>query len=271
MKKAIVLSLVLVMALSMSAFAADIKTTGKVWWSLEKAGDADPTYDNGYRLQFDGTLDENSGFQIRLEPGKIDTDTDTVADTAVGALVKRANYWVNFEGAGKLTVGQQYVNFTGLDVGYTASYLSKGFTGLAFAPALPEGAKGVAFYDPINEEFGGQASFAVAGATIYGGASKKSEEDDAAFAVGASYAVIPDQLTVYGEYDKKGEAEEGDEKYLGAKFSAGGFDVYGEYTLDAKDFTIDAYYTVKNVELNLTYTMPDTGDSTLYFGTTMYF
>jgi hypothetical protein len=261
MKKAIVLSLVLVLTLSLSAFAADIKTTGKVWWSLEKVGNLDPTYANGFRLQFDGKLDGNSGFQFRTEG----------AGSGTNLTQKRANYWVNFEDLGKLTVGHQYVNYSALDVNFTKSKLSKGFTGLAFAPVLPEGAKAVVFYDPVNKDVGAQGSFNVAGATVYAGGSKKDGATDAQLALGAKYAVVPETVTVYAEWDQWGPGDANDEKYVGALFTADGFKVYGEYALDAKGFAVDSYYTVNNVELNLCYTAPQTGDGTLFLGTTMYF
>jgi hypothetical protein len=277
-KLAIVLSLVMVLAFGASVMAAEIKTTGYAQLSYEKGSEVDnATWGNKYRVQFDAKVDDNSGVTVRFE-----------GTPAAAVALKRANYWVNFPGLGKVVAGHQYLNNSVVDqldsnIGFTTAMIS-------FAPALPEGFKAVGFFVPSNidsdhNKFGVQGSYDAGVASVYGSYAKsdfKDVNDDAVaeavedgdFAIGVNVPILKDVFSAYAEYNSNAQLAGTDpttETVVGGKFSTGGFDFIGEYATESETVMLEAYKTVKNVELNLVYSSYKDDTSKLQLFTTLYF
>lgn len=274
-KLAIVLSLVMVLAFGASVMAAEVKTSGKAvlsWSGVNDDGATLAEWDNLVRVQFDGKVSDNAGWQVRF-------DNDPVATTPVA--LKRANYWVNVPGLGKVTAGLQgAVNYTALDVFTSKLDIGDGsarFEGISIAPVLPEGFKAAGYVKITNaidaSVFGFNASYDAKVVNVYGGMSKAQGDADARMVIGASAPVVKDLLSVYGEYATIGDGDANDFKYVGAELTAGGFDIYGEYDVDGEVFGIDAYKTIGGIEFNVSYTMNqnDETQNELGVATTLYF
>lgn len=272
--KKIMLSVMLVLALSLSAAAATTWTTnGYVQFKTNDLLADTIAWENHYRLNFAGTVSENAGFLIRFEDGSI--DVDEAADAAdgtgvskvnVATVLKRANYWVKTP-VGKVVVGQQFEDLSGISYNYAGDFMATSFTGVGFYPTIAQGVTAFGFYNPSAKQFGAQAKGTVAGITAWGGVSKKDAEDDMKLSIGGSYA-IGEVATVYGQFDKQGDV---DEKYVGATGSAAGFDWTAEYALDSKTIGLDLTKVFGGVEFNAGYEKVDQADGTLYFGTKLYF
>ncbi|MDI6870481.1 MAG: porin [Bacillota bacterium] len=255
--KKVLIALTLVLALSSMALAAETKMSGKVWFNVDDLLAKTLTTSNGYRLQFDSTVSEKSGARIRFE-----NDTTTGAPVAL----KRAYWFTNTE-FGKLLVGKQVEDFSMLSNNYAAENLNHGFTGVALYPQLGENISAIGWYDIAGKKVGAQGKYTADFGVIYGGISKAEADTDAAMAIGASIPVVKDQLTVFGQYDMKGDTRE---QFVGAKANLG-VDLTAEYKIQAKEISLNATKKLGDVELSATYTKPDAGDGSLELASTVYF
>ncbi|MDI6870696.1 MAG: hypothetical protein QME79_04910 [Bacillota bacterium] len=259
MKKAIVLSLVLVMALSVSAMAATTnKLGGYVKYFMEKVGNADPVWKYDFRLNFTGTVDDVSGYQVRFNQ-----------DSSTAFAPNRYNFWTKLP-VGKLVLGKAAEDMTGLN-NYAFSgydYLVQGYTGIGFYPTVSDNVKVFGFYDPGTKTIGGQAKYSADALSVFGGGSKKESDTDAKFAVGASYVVIPEQLSVYGQYNAQGNTNE---QVVGGKYTVSGVDCVLEYLVQAKEIAFDVTKTFQGIDWNFNYTKPESGDATLTLAATLNF
>ncbi|MGE5554513.1 MAG: hypothetical protein ACM3XZ_11485 [Betaproteobacteria bacterium] len=253
--KKILVALTLVLALSSMAFAAQTQISGKVTFNIDNVLASPLTTSNEYRLQFDSTVSEKSGARVRF-------DGDAV--TPVG--LSRAYWFTNTE-IGKVVAGKQFEDFSMLSNNYAEENLAHGFTGVALYPNLGQQINAMGWYDIAGQKMGAQAKYTTDMATIYGGVSKAENETDAAMAIGAAVPVVKDRLTVYGQYDKKGDV---DEKFIGAKATVG-VDLAAEYKLDAKELSLNATKKLGDVEFSATYTRPEVGDGSLELASTLYF
>lgn len=276
MKKSLILSAILVLALSVSA-AAEVGVSGRVRFFSEDLLADTIEWKNDYRLNISGDVSENAGVYVRFEPGTIDVDegvdnpaTPDVVEyeskVAVGALVKRANYYVNTS-VGKVVVGLQSDDLTGIQYNAFGDLMAATFTGVGFYPTISDDVKAFGFYNPSAKEFGAQAKGSVAGVTVWGGVSKAEAEEDMALSVGGSYA-LGEAATIYGQFDKQGDA---DEKYVGANGNAAGIDWVAEYALESKTLGLDFTKAVGSVEFNAGYEKVDEEEGKLYFYTTVNF
>lgn len=254
MKKTLLLTLVFVMALSTVGFAAEIKTSGLVGFASDNVL-ANPlaTYQK-YRLQFDVTAD-NNGARVRIE------------DSGSGYALKRA-YWFTKTSVGKIVAGKQWDDFSAIGYSYGGDKLAASFDGIAFYPTLGEGMSAFGFYDFNKKKIGVEGKYAAPFATISGGYLKADADADATMAIGASVPVMPDQLSVYGQYGQTGSAKQ---EYLGAKFTVSETNLTAEYELDSKTMVFDVSKNIGGIDYEATYTKVDTAEGTLGVSATLNF
>lgn len=259
--KKIVLALALVMVLSSAAFAATTNSLGGyVSYWMEKTGDADAKFYQDFRLNFTGTVDEVSGYQVRF-------NKDTSADDT-NFLPNRWNFWTKLP-FGKVVVGKAADDMTALNAyGWSGSdYMTMGYTGVGFYPTISDEVKVFGFYDPSAKKAGAQAKFSADAFAVYGGVSKADADPDAAFAVGGAYNGV-ENLSVYAQYNVKGDAKE---PIVGGKYTVAGIDCVAEYLVESKEVTLDFTKTFQAIDLNVNYVKPDQKDGTLSVGATLNF
>jgi hypothetical protein len=245
----------LVLALSSLAVAAETKFSGKVTLSSDDILAKTLVTSNGYRLQLDSTVSERSGARIRFD-----------GDAMTPVRLSRAYWFTNTE-IGKVVAGKQFEDFSLLSNNYAAENLNHSFTGVALYPNLGSQINAMGWYDLGARKMGAQAKYAMDMATIYGGVSKAENENDAAMAIGASVPVVKDQLTVFGQYDMKGDVKE---QFVGAKANVG-VALTAEYKVQAKEISLNAKKTLGDVEFSATYTKPDQTDGRLKLESTLSF
>jgi hypothetical protein len=257
MRKATILSLLLVLVMGAGALAADVKVGGEVRYYLnfpkDEAG-APPWSDNAqYRVKVSATLNEQTSALIYLKSGKADGVFDSVLSAELTTKVT---------GLGTLAAGNApdygsspFVKYgtvwgaTG-DETYGVSFASEPFGGFAGQLLVAPDAK--------DTFFGGELTYALPGleGSSVGLSFNKKGNTDANLALIAKMP-LTQELSLYGELGKKGGSDELNVQTLGAKFVAGPATLYGEGDLKAKKYYLQGTLPFQSVSLNAGYQFGD--------------
>lgn len=269
MKKSLVLSLVLVLAFSAVAFAAETKLNGEVRlnWTLP-GNSGDPYMAQEYRIKINTTINEStSGFiflrqnqdatNLVLDPA---TTTAGKADDWRGVLPNALYYAeINTQLAGgtarfgRVEFGSApWAIFGGIagnrDGSIGVTYVSPDMNGLAFQGFLSTAAE-------KKYDLAGEATYKLGEGSVGVAFDKAAADSKSGFSVFGSYPVVKDTLTVMAEYGK--DAAEADVQIIGASGTVGGVAYLFEGDIKAKKNYIQGGYTFNGVTYTVSY---QTGD-----------